>query len=721
MLKQIKQITLIGIISILSILYLQAQEGMWLPMLISQNEADMKAKGMKISATDIYNTNNNSLKDAIISFGGFCTGGVVSNQGLVFTNHHCGYGSIQALSTVEKNYLKDGYWAKSFEEELPAEGLFVQFIIRMEDVTDKILLGVTDAMSETERQSTIGKNIDAHKKTITLEKTQDILIRPFYDGNQYIMFITESFKDIRFVGAPPSAVGKYGDETDNWVWPRHTGDFSVFRIYADKDNKPATYNKDNVPYKPKRFLKISLNGVKEDEFNMILGFPGRTQEYLPSFAIKQIQDEINPRRIEIRDRALKILDAEMRKDDKTKLQYASKYSVVANYYKKWKGENLGLIRTNAIEKKLTYEKEFDKNSYKDPKLRLYSKLLADYKLKYQEFEPYAIARNNFTEVFGTNSEMLSLMQNMVSIVDRYNKDGEKAVQDRLPRIKGFLEGFYKDYRVDLDKKVFASMIDYYYNNQAAPYISDYAKTQLEASNKDYNKLTESLYANTMFTNGEKVMKLLEGDPKTLVTTIQEDPMLKFAKSFIDNFNTVAVPKLTTLQPEINKFQRTYMKAQMQVMKNKKFYPDANSTLRVAYGKSTGYKARDGVYYLPKTTIDGLMAKYIPNDYEFDVPEKLRTLYQNKDYGQYKDKDGTVPVCFLSTAQTTGGNSGSPCLDANGNLIGLLFDGSWEGVMSDLSYDESIVRSIVLDARYLLFIVDKYGDAKRLINELKLVK
>jgi len=535
------------------------------------------------------------------------------------------------------------------------------------------------------------------------------------------MFITESFKDIRFVGAPPSAVGKYGDETDNWVWPRHTGDFSVFRIYADKDNKPATYNKDNVPYKPKRFLKISLNGVKEDEFNMILGFPGRTQEYLPSFAIKQIQDEINPRRIEIRDRALKILDAEMRKDDKTKLQYASKYSVVANYYKKWKGENLGLIRTNAIEKKLTYEKEFDKNSYKDPKLRLYSKLLADYKLKYQEFEPYAIARNNFTEVFGTNSEMLSLMQNMVSIVDRYNKDGEKAVQDRLPRIKGFLEGFYKDYRVDLDKKVFASMIDYYYNNQAAPYISDYAKTQLEASNKDYNKLTESLYANTMFTNGEKVMKLLEGDPKTLVTTIQEDPMLKFAKSFIDNFNTVAVPKLTTIQPEINKFQRTYMKAQMQVMKNKKFYPDANSTLRVAYGKSTGYKARDGVYYLPKTTIDGLMAKYIPNDYEFDVPEKLRTLYQNKDYGQYKDKDGTVPVCFLSTAQTTGGNSGSPCLDANGNLIGLLFDGSWEGVMSDLSYDESIVRSIVLDARYLLFIVDKYGDAKRLINELKLVK
>jgi len=721
MLNQIKQITLIGIISILSLLYLQAQEGMWLPMLISQNEADMKAKGMKISATDIYNTNNNSLKDAIISFGGFCTGGVVSNQGLVFTNHHCGYGSIQALSTVEKNYLKDGYWAKSFEEELPAEGLFVQFIIRMEDVTDKILLGVTDAMSETERQSTIGKNIDAHKKTITLEKTQDILIRPFYDGNQYIMFITESFKDIRFVGAPPSAVGKYGDETDNWVWPRHTGDFSVFRIYADKDNKPATYNKDNVPYKPKRFLKISLNGVKEDEFNMILGFPGRTQEYLPSFAIKQIQDEINPRRIEIRDRALKILDAEMRKDDKTKLQYASKYSVVANYYKKWKGENLGLIRTNAIEKKLTYEKEFDKNSYKDPKLRLYSKLLADYKLKYQEFEPYAIARNNFTEVFGTNSEMLSLMQNMVSIVDRYNKDGEKAVQDRLPRIKGFLEGFYKDYRVDLDKKVFASMIDYYYNNQAAPYISDYAKTQLEASNKDYNKLTESLYANTMFTNGEKVMKLLEGDPKTLVTTIQEDPMLKFAKSFIDNFNTVAVPKLTTIQPEINKFQRTYMKAQMQVMKNKKFYPDANSTLRVAYGKSTGYKARDGVYYLPKTTIDGLMAKYIPNDYEFDVPEKLRTLYQNKDYGQYKDKDGTVPVCFLSTAQTTGGNSGSPCLDANGNLIGLLFDGSWEGVMSDLSYDESIVRSIVLDARYLLFIVDKYGDAKRLINELKLVK
>ena len=721
MIKQIKQIIFIGLFSIVTFTSIKAQEGMWLPMLINQNEADMKAKGLKISASDIYNINSNSLKDAIISFSGFCTGGVVSNQGLVFTNHHCGYGAIQALSTVEKNYLKDGYWAKSFEEELPAEGLFVQFIVRMEDVTDKILMGVTDAMSETDRQSTVNKNVDALKKTVTIEKSQDISVRPFYDGNQYIMFITESYKDIRFVGAPPSAVGKYGDETDNWVWPRHTGDFSVFRIYADKDNKPATFNKENVPYKPKRFLKVSLNGVKEDEFNMILGFPGRTQEYLPSFAIKQIQDEINPRRIAIRERALKILDAEMRKDDKTKLQYASKYSVVANYYKKWRGENLGLIRTNAIDKKITYEKEFDKNSYKDAKLRNYSRLLSDYKLKYDEFEPYAIARNNFNEVFGTNSEMLSLMQNMSSIVDRYNKDGEKAIVERIPRVKGYLEGFYKDYRVDLDKKVFSSMIDYYFNNQSAPYIGDYAKQQLESNNKDYNKLTDNLYANTMFTDGAKVMKLLEGDPKSIVTALQEDPMLKFAKSFIDNYNSVAVPKLTTIQPEINKFQRNYMKGQMLAMKNKKFYPDANSTLRVAYGKSAGYKAKDGVYYLPKTTIDGLMAKYIPNDYEFDVPEKLRTLYKNKDYGQYVDKDGTVPVCFLSTAQTTGGNSGSPCLDANGNLIGLLFDGSWEGVMSDLSYDETIVRSIVLDARYLLFIIDKYGDAKRIIGELKLVK
>ena len=721
MIKQIKQIIFIGLFSIVTFTSIKAQEGMWLPMLINQNEADMKAKGLKISASDIYNINSNSLKDAIISFSGFCTGGVVSNQGLVFTNHHCGYGAIQALSTVEKNYLKDGYWAKSFEEELPAEGLFVQFIVRMEDVTDKILMGVTDAMSETDRQSTVNKNVDALKKTVTIEKSQDISVRPFYDGNQYIMFITESYKDIRFVGAPPSAVGKYGDETDNWVWPRHTGDFSVFRIYADKDNKPATFNKENVPYKPKRFLKVSLNGVKEDEFNMILGFPGRTQEYLPSFAIKQIQDEINPRRIAIRERALKILDAEMRKDDKTKLQYASKYSVVANYYKKWRGENLGLIRTNAIDKKITYEKEFDKNSYKDSKLRNYSRLLSDYKLKYDEFEPYAIARNNFNEVFGTNSEMLSLMQNMSSIVDRYNKDGEKAIVERIPRVKGYLEGFYKDYRVDLDKKVFSSMIDYYFNNQSAQYIGDYAKQQLESNNKDYNKLTDNLYANTMFTDGAKVMKLLEGDPKSIVTALQEDPMLKFAKSFIDNYNSVAVPKLTTIQPEINKFQRNYMKGQMLAMKNKKFYPDANSTLRVAYGKSAGYKAKDGVYYLPKTTIDGLMAKYIPNDYEFDVPEKLRTLYKNKDYGQYVDKDGTVPVCFLSTAQTTGGNSGSPCLDANGNLIGLLFDGSWEGVMSDLSYDETIVRSIVLDARYLLFIIDKYGDAKRIIGELKLVK
>ena len=291
----------------------------------------------------------------------------------------------------------------------------------------------------------------------------------------------------------------------------------------------------------------------------------------------------------------------------------------------------------------------------------------------------------------------------------------------MPRIKGFLEGFYKDYDASIDKKVFASMMDYYFKNQAAPYIGTYAKSQLDKYDGDYVKLAEKLYGKTFFTDGSKVMKLLDKDAKTLVTKIQEDPMYKFARSFIDNFNNVAVPKLTAIQPEINKFQRKYMKGQMDLMKSKKFYPDANSTLRVAYGKSAGYKARDGVYYLPKTTIDGLMAKYIPNDYEFDVPERLRTLYKNKDYGQYTDKDGTVPVCFLSTAQTTGGNSGSPCLDANGNLIGLLFDGSWEGVMSDLSYDESIVRSIVLDARYMLFIIDKYGGAKRLIDELKIVK
>lgn len=390
-----------------------AQEGMWLPMLISQNESDMKSRGLKISAKDIYDANNNSLKDAIVSFGGFCTGGVVSNQGLVFTNHHCGYGSIQELSTVEHNYLQDGYWAKTLADELPAKGLFVQFIVRMEDVTNAALNGVTDAMSEADRQSTIDKNLAALRKDTKVEASQAVTIRPFYDGNQYILFVTESYKDIRFVGAPPSSVGKFGNETDNWVWPRHTGDFSVFRIYAGADNKPAEYSKDNKPFTPKRFLNVSLTGVKEDDFNMILGFPGRTQEYLPSFAIKQIQDEINPRRIAIRDRALTILDAEMRKDDKTKLQYASKYSVVANYYKKWKGENLGLIRTGAIDKKLAFEKEFEKTAYSNNDARAtYSRLLGDYKMKYEEFEPYAIARNNFNEVFGTNSEMLSLMSTL---------------------------------------------------------------------------------------------------------------------------------------------------------------------------------------------------------------------------------------------------------------------------------------------------------------------
>ncbi len=701
---------------------IKAQEGMWLPMLITQNEADMKARGLKIKASDIYDINKGSLKDAVVSFGGFCTGEVVSNQGLVFTNHHCGYGSIQALSTVEKNYLRDGYWAPTLQEEIPAPGLFVTFIVRMEDVTAAAFMGVADNLSEKDRQSAIDKNLADIRKKATKESWQDVMIRPFYDGNQYFMYITETYKDIRFVGAPPSSIGKYGDETDNWVWPRHTGDFSVFRIYAGADNKPADYNASNKPYQPKRFLSISLDGVQENSFNMILGFPGRTQEYLPSFAVKQIQDEINPRRIEIRERALSILDGEMRKDEKVKLQYASKYSVVANYFKKWRGENLGLKKTKAVDKKLAIEKDFDKTVQSNAALKAkYGNLLSDYAKLYKDFEPYAIARNNFSEVFGTNSELLSLMQQMAAIVDRHTKDGDKAIDERKERIKGFLEGFYKDYRADIDQKVLASLMEYYFQKQDAAYISEYAKTQLSQAGGDYTALAKNIFGNTVFTSGDKTLKLLDAPSKDMIESIKKDPAYQFARSLIDNYSNTATPKISAMQPEINRFQRLYMKAQTEVQTKRKFYPDANSTLRVAYGKVAGYKARDAVYYMPQTYVEGIMEKYKPNDYEFDVPEKMRTLIQNKDFGQYADKTGSVPVCFLSTAQTTGGNSGSPCLDGKGNLIGLLFDGSWEGVMSDLNYDESIVRSIVLDVRYLLFVVDKYGGGKRLINELKLVK
>ncbi len=703
---------------LISQMSLHAGEGMWLPLFLKQlNEAEMQSMGMKLTAEDIYSVNKGSLKDAIVHFGGFCTGEVISNQGLVLTNHHCGYGQIQSHSTLENNYLEDGFWAADKGKELSNPGLFVTFIVRIEDVSDAILKGTEGAANAKARQSIIDKNIDAAKKSMELGKFEDVLIRPFFEGNQYFMFTTQTFKDIRLVGAPPSSIGKFGADTDNWEWPRHTGDFALFRIYANKDNNPAEYSEDNIPYTPRHFLPVSLDGVAEDDFTMVFGFPGRTREYLPSFAVEQVVDVLNPAKIDIRTKALEIIDGAMREDAQVKIQYASKQARIANAWKKWIGESQGLQKTGALEKKRMLESEFLKRVNAKPEWKQkYGSLLNDFERLYKEVRPYALTRDYFNEIAGRNIELMRLVNALSRVAKADSMD--EGLQGR---VANYLENFYKDYRPEIDKKVFASLMEVYFNKVDGNYISDYAKERVEDAGKNYTDLAEKIYSKSIFTRGDELITMVKKDPDNAIKTIREDIAFQFGRGLSEAYYDSSEKEYTRINDELKELQRTYMKALMEVFPEQRFYPDANSTMRVTYGQVKGYEPRDGVRYQPVTYLDGVLEKYKPGDYEFDVPIKLRKLHAGKDYGQYADETGKVPVCFLGSNHTTGGNSGSPAIDAHGNLIGLNFDRVWEGTMSDLNYDASICRNIMVDVRYILFIVDKYAGATHLVEEMKLVR
>lgn len=698
----------------------RADEGMWLPLLLEKlNEKQMKSLGMKISASDIYNINKGSLKDAIVSFGGFCTGEVISSQGLVLTNHHCGFDAIQNHSTLEHNYIRDGFWSRNNGEELPNAGLFVTFIVRIEDVSTQALAGVTAAMSESERQSQIDKNLNQLKTTVKKESYQDSFVRGFFEGNQYYLFVTETYKDVRLVGAPPSAIGNFGKDTDNWSWPRHTGDFSMFRIYCGKDGKPADYSPDNVPFTQKKSLSISLDGVKEGDFTMVFGFPGRTTEYLPSPAVDQIMRVNDPAKISIRDKALGVIDGFMRKDEQIKIQYAAKYAGIQNAFKKWQGEVLGLNRTDGVGKKKTYEAEFQKRVDADPKWNaVYGNLLPDLSALYKEFEPYALHRDYFNEIVG-RIEIFGVYTQLNKLAVIREKNGPEAFQKALPAAKAALSDFYQEYSPVVDRKLFEVLIKKFVEDQDPKFLDAGFLSKAKSYNGDYAKFAAEIYDSSALDESARILTGLEKDADLFIQLFRVDPAVKLYSQLATAFNSTVVKKLNELQSRINQLQRTYMQAQMDVMKERKFYPDANSTLRVAYGNVKGYKARDAVEYSYYTYLDGVMEKYKPGDYEFDVPEKLRTLYANKDYGQY-GAAGKMPVCFIAANHTTGGNSGSPALDAYGNLVGLNFDRVWEGTMSDINYDPSICRNIMVDIRYVLFIIDKYAGATRLVKEMKLV-
>jgi hypothetical protein len=689
------------------------QGGMWIPSLLKgMNETEMQSLGSKLSAKDIYDVNKSSLKDAIVHFNGGCTAEVISDKGLLLTNHHCGFGQIQSHSSVKDDYLKNGFWAMSLDEELPNENLEVTFIVSINDVTKEVLKGVTDEMTPKESQSIIQKNTNNVQKSFSKEAWQSTKVKAFFKGNQYFLFVTESFEDIRLVGAPPSSIGKFGSDTDNWVFPRHTGDFSMFRIYADKNNRPAKYSKDNVPYSPKHFLPVSLDGIQEGDFTMVFGFPGRTNEYLPAVAVEQITQKVNPTNIKIREEALKVIDAAMKADDKTRIQYASKQASIANYWKKWIGENQGIEKSNAIAKKQEFEKTFTKAIGKK-KYKKHQNLLSDFDSLYEQFEPYAVKRSNFIEIFYRNSELMQTMFRLYQFEQRIesdqlkmNKDAGNAVDfdnsDAYKKSKKYviaqITRIQKNFNVDVDKAVFEAIMPLY----------------------DEKYTSSDFYNTSSFTNLTDALKMLNGSSNEVLASINSDAAYKFAKPYIAEFYNELEPNYQRLTGEIAKVQKQYMKALMEVLPSDRYYPDANSTLRVTYGQVKGYAPRDAVYYNPVSYLEGIVEKNIPGDYEFDVPEKLLELYHAKDFGQYADANGKVPVCFLGTNHTTGGNSGSPALDANGNLIGLNFDRVWEGTMSDMNYDPSICRNIMVDARYILFIVDKYAGATHLIKEMKLV-
>lgn len=698
-----------------------ADEGMWLPQLLAQlNEKQMKSMGMKISASDIYSVNKGSLKDAIVSFGGFCTGEVISEKGLVLTNHHCGFDAIQNHSTLQNNYIRDGFWAKNNGEEIPNPGLFVTFIVSINDITSSILAGVNKNMSESERQSAIDKNLAEIRKNFKKESYQDIMVRPFYEGNQYFLFVTETYRDIRLVGAPPSSIGNFGKDTDNWMWPRHTGDFSMFRIYAGKDNKPAQFSQDNVPYKPKRALAISLDGVAQNDFTMVFGFPGRTTQYLPASAVEQIITMNDPVKIAIRDKALEVIDGYMRQDETIKIQYAAKYASIQNAYKKWQGEVLGMNRTNGLAKKKAYEQEFTRKVNANPKWKSqYGTILNELDAAYAEFKPYSFARDYQAEAIG-RVEIFTIAALVNSLQNAREKNGEKGLTEALPGVMERLKDFYKEYNPAVDKQVFAALVEMYVKENDRNLLAPELLALADKHNNNYERIADKLFNDSDLDNADRVIARLEKDPKTFLDNIQRDDVTVLYNAIVSAYVKNVGGKINPLQTRINQLQRTYMQAQMDVFPGKKFYPDANSTLRVTYGKVNGYEARDAVKYDYYTYLDGVVEKYVPGDYEFDLPPKLIELYKTKNFGQYAAANGKVPVCFIGTNHTTGGNSGSPALDAYGNLVGLNFDRVWEGTMSDLNYDPRICRNIMVDIRYVLFIVDKYAGASHLVREMKLV-
>ncbi len=663
-----------------------ADEGMWLPNNIKSRIKEMRKMGFKLKADDIYSDDKASLKDAVVQFGGGCTGEFISPDGLLITNHHCGYSSIQKLSSVEHDYLTDGFWAMSRSEELPVPGLTVTLLVKMEDVTARIAAG--------ENEATI---IEEAKKKHNADKAS---IESIYYGNQKVLYVYRTFRDVRLVGAPPSSIGKFGGDTDNWVWPRHTGDFSIFRVYADADNEPAEYSQNNVPYHPARHFKVSTKGVEEGDFTMIYGFPGNTQEYVTADAVEYVAEVSNPMKIALRTIRLDIISEAQSKDVATRIAYAAKHANIANAWKKWQGESLGLGKLGTVEKKKEYEKAFAAWAADKPQ---YANLLDSMHAAYKEVIPHYFARELFNEsILGME------FFNFAYWFHIYDAAGHKLTADKQAEAR---KTYLNDYRKEIDHAISRRMLSEY----IARMPKENVPAPLVAAIKEHG--TPEAFVDYMFAN----TRILTEYPLTREKYIA-DPMVQFAGWFADALahnRKYAYRNLSNV-PAIEKWYRTYMQALREWDKERAFYPDANFTLRVAYGTVTGYENADGEYHTHLTTLDGIIAKDNPEIYDYDIPQSLRDIYKNKDYGRWaigKNGKQSVPVCFLASNHTTGGNSGSPVLNGKGELVGINFDRTWRSTMSDIEFDPTICRNISVDIRYVLFVVDRIGGAGYLLEEM----
>ena len=692
---------------------LRADEGMWLlPLIEKLNMKDMKKAGLKLTAEDIYSINKSSLKDAIVIFGRGCTGEIVSDQGLVLTNHHCGYGTIQQHSTVEHDYLKDGFWAKTKELEIPSPGLTVTFLERIEDVTAKFNAVLTTSMSESDRAKAIA---DLSKK-LSDEVTKGKFIRgqvtPMYGGNQFYLFVYKTYTDVRLVGTPPESIGKFGADTDNWMWPRHTGDFSVFRVYADKDGNPADYSANNVPLKPKKFLNVSLKGVNKGDYTMIMGHPGRTNRYMTSWEINEVLSISNPNRIKIRGIRQDIWMKDMQANDTIRIQYASKYAGSSNYWKNSIGMSRGLKRLKVHDKKEAQEAAFTSWVNQSPeRVATYGNALALIKEAVE-------GRNEYNSAIQYLGESIRGIE-VVGAASRYAPSLLKAVEAKedLSKIKEATDDFYKDYNESLDKKVALAMFTLYKKDVPAKFQPTLYADIESKYNNNIEAYVNDLYANSIFAN-KKAFNAFLANPTA--DAIKNDPVYKAAQS-INAIQREIVEKITPFNEKFGKGQRLYIAGLLEMDKDKPHYPDANFTMRLTYGNVLDYIPADAVHYDYFTALDGVMEKEDPTNWEFVVPAKLKELYNAKDFGRYAMKNGKMPVAFLSTNDITGGNSGSPIMNAKGELIGLAFDGNWEAMSGDIAFEPQLQRTINVDIRYVLFIMDKFAGAKHLVDEMNIVE